>query len=189
MLTISQVSKYFQTSLKSLLWSSKRYYFSTTILILFSTHSLADIRIQTLDSWNIESYTADNLMVRKLSEKTDSYLAFEMSRPFCICEDLAFVRYESNEFKKNQEFEGQLVFNLMRPKKVTFVVKVADHDWYVLGIKQFPTIRDADILDIKSEYFKDRYDIRGLDHVMAQSKTMCESFIEYQQVKAKEIDV
>ena len=68
-------------------------------------------------------------------------------------------------------------------------MKVADHDWYVLGIKQFPTIRDADILDIKSEYFKDRYDIRGLDHVMAQSKTMCESFFEYQQVKAKEIDV
>ena len=157
-------------------------------IISFTHKSLAGVSIQTLDSWRIESYTPDHLMVRKPSEKSDSYLAFEMSRPFCICKALTFVRYETNEFKDDQEIDGQIVFNFMRPKKVTFKVKVAEEDWYVLGIKNFPTIRSADILDIKSDYFKDRFDIRGLDYVMDQSKAMCESFIEYEYVEAKEID-
>ena len=159
------------------------------LIISFSQKSLTEISIQTLDSWRIESYSSDNLMVRKPSEKSDSYLAFEMSRPFCICEALTFVRYEQNEFKDKQEIEGQVVFNFMRPKKVTFKVRIADEDWYVLGIKNFPTIRGADIIDIKSEHFKDRFDIRGLDNVMKQSKAMCESFVEYEFVEAKEIDV
>ena len=163
---------------------------SLILLIISFTHkSLAGVSIQTLDSWRIESYTPDNLMVRKSSEKSDSYLAFEMSRPFCICQALTFVRYEQNEFKDDQEIEGQIVFNLMRPKKVTFKVRVAEEDWYVLNIKNFPTIRSVEILDIKSEYFKDRFDIRGLDNVMDQSKAMCKSFIEYEYVEAKEIDV
>ncbi len=159
------------------------------LFLLFTNQSLAEVSIQTLDSWKIESYSPDSLMVRKPSEKSDSYLAFEMSRPFCICEALTFVRYEQNEFKDKQEIEGQIVFNFIRPKKVTFKVRLAEEDWYVLGIKNFPTIRGADILDIKSEFFKDRFDIRGLDNVMDQSKSMCESFIEYEFPSAKELDV
>ena len=49
------------------------------ILSLFSTHFLAEVSIQTLDSWNIESYSPDSLMVRKVAEDTDSYLAIVVS--------------------------------------------------------------------------------------------------------------
>ena len=76
-------------------------------LLLFTSLAFSDVRIQTLDSWNIESYTPDSLMIRKESEKSDNYLAFEMNRPFCICEDLSFIIYENNDLKPKQEIEGK----------------------------------------------------------------------------------
>jgi hypothetical protein len=112
-----------------------------------------------------------------------------MSRPFCICEDLSFIIYQDNEFKDKQEIEGKLSFNFLRSKKVTYKVYHADRDWFVLRLKNFPSIRGAEHLEIESPHFKDSYVITGLEQVMEQSKNMCESFIEYQQVEAKEIDV
>jgi hypothetical protein len=159
------------------------------IVLLFTSQVFSNINIQTLDSWTIQSYTPDALMVRKDSELNDNYLAFEMSRPFCICEDLSFIIYQDNEFKDKQEIEGKLSFNFLRSKKVTYKVYHADRDWFVLRLKNFPSIRGAEHLEIESPHFKDSYVITGLEQVMEQSKNMCESFIEYQQVEAKEIDV
>ena len=188
MLTLSLVSKYFKTSLKSLLLKPKRYYFGTTVLILFSTHSLAEVSIQTLDSWNIESYSPDSLMVRKVAEDTDSYLAIEVSRPFCICENLVIVRHGHHDFEDKQEIEGSLSFNFLRSKKVTFKVQHADKDWFIMGIKHFPSIRGADHLTVHvGDYFKDSYVLTGLDHVMKQSTKMCESLYPYEHVEPKEI--
>ncbi len=161
----------------------------TIIVLLFTSQVFSNINIQTLDSWTIQSYTPDALMVRKDSELNDNYLAFEMSRPFCICEDLSFIIYQDNEFKDKQEIEGKLSFNFLRSKKVTYKVYHADRDWFVLRLKNFPSIRGAEHLEIESPHFKDSYVITGLEQVMEQSKNMCESFIEYQQVEAKEIDV
>ena len=157
------------------------------ILSLFSTHFLAEVSIQTLDSWNIESYSPDSLMVRKVAEDTDSYLAIEVSRPFCICENLVIVRHGHHEFKDKQEIEGSLSFNFLRSKKVTYQVYHADRDWYVLRLKNFPSIRKAEHLEIESPHFKDSFVITGLEQVMEQSKDMCESFIEYEHVEPKEI--
>ena len=160
---------------------------STSILLLFSTYSLADVSIQTLDSWNIESYSPDSLMVRKVSEDSDSYLAISVARPFCICEELSIVRYEDNQFKEKDLIEGKLSFNFLRSKSVNFKVKHADKDWYILGLVNFPSIRGAEHLSIESEYFKDSYVITGLDHVMQQSTKMCESLYPYEHVKPEEI--
>ena len=159
------------------------------VIVIFSNNSLGAVRIQTLDSWNIESFTPDALMIRKESEKSDNYLAFEMNRPFCICEDLSFIIYEENDLKPKQEIEGKLSFNFLRSKNVTYKVHHADRDWFVLRLKNFPSIREADHLEIESPHFKDSYVITGLEQVMEQSKKMCESYIEYQHVEAKEIDV
>ena len=161
----------------------------TLVIILFTSQVFSGVSIQTLDSWTIESYTPDALMVRKDSELNDNYLAFEMSRPFCICEDLSFIIYQENEFKDKQEIEGKLSFNFLRSKNVTYKVYHADRDWFVLRLKNFPSIRGAEHLQIESPHFKDSYVITGLENVMEQSKKMCESFIEYQHVEAKEIDV
>ena len=155
--------------------------------LLISLQITSEVRIQTLDSWKIESYSPDSLMVRKGAEESDSYLAIEVSRPFCICENLAIVRYEENNFKDKQEIEGTLSFNFLRSKRVTFKVNHADKDWYVLGLVDFPSIRNAEHLSIESDYFKDSYVITGLNHVMKQSTKMCESYIEYERVEPKEI--
>ena len=155
--------------------------------LIISLQITSNVRIQTLDSWKIESYTPDALMVRKDSELNDNYLAFEMSRPFCICEDLSFIMYQENEFKDKQEIEGKLSFNFLRSKKVTYKVYHADRDWFVLRLKNFPSIRKAEHLEIESPHFKDSYVITGLQHAMEQSKNMCESFIEYEHVEPKEI--
>ena len=160
-----------------------------SLLLLFTSQVFSNVSIQTLDSWTIQSYTPDALMVRKDSEHNDNYLAFEMSRPFCICEDLSFIIYEDNDLKPKQEIEGKLSFNFLRSKNVTYKVHHADRDWFVLRLKNFPSIRGADHLEIESPLFKDSYVITGLEQVMEQSKKMCESYIEYQHVEAKEIDV
>ena len=157
--------------------------------LIISLQITSNVRIQTLDSWTIQSYTPDALMVRKDSEHNDNYLAFQMSRPFCICEDLSFIIYEENELKPKQEIEGKLSFNFLRSKKVTYKVHHADRDWFVLRLKNFPSIRGAEYLEIESPHFKDSYVITGLEQVMEQSKKICESYIEYEQVEAKEIDV
>ena len=159
----------------------------TIIVLLFTSQVFSNINIQTLDSWTIQSYTPDALMVRKDSELNDNYLAFEMSRPFCICEDLSFIIYQDNEFKDEQEIEGKLSFNFLRSKKVTYKVYHADRDWFVLRLKNFPSIRKAEHLEIESPHFKDSFVITGLEQVMEQSKNMCESFIEYEHVEPKEI--
>ena len=157
-------------------------------LMLFATWQVfAEVRIQTLDSWQIQSFSPDALLVRKGSEITDSYLAIEVSRPFCICENLSIVRYEDNDLKEDQEIEGKLSFNFLRSKRVTYRVKHADKDWYVLSLVDFPSIRNTEHLSIESEFFKDSYVITGLDHVMKQSTKMCESFIEYERIEPKEI--
>jgi len=188
MLTLSQVSKYLQTSLKSHVWCLNGRYFSTSLLLLFSTYSVAEVSIQTLDSWNIESYSPDSLMVRKVAEDTDSYLAIEVSRPFCICENLVIVRHGHHDFEDKQEIEGSLSFNFLRSKRVTFKVQHADKDWFIMGIKHFPSIRGADHLTVHvGDYFKDSYVLTGLDHVMKQSTKMCESLYPYQHAEPKEI--
>ena len=110
-----------------------------------------------------------------------------MSRPFCICEDLSFIIYQDNEFKDEQEIEGKLSFNFLRSKNVTYKVYHADRDWFVLRLKNFPSIRKAEHLEIESPHFKDSFVITGLQHAMEQSKNMCESFIEYEHVEPKEI--
>ena len=85
--------------------------------ILFANKSLGEVRIQTLDSWNIESYSPDALMVRKSSEHKNNYLAFEMNRPFCICSEVSFVMYEDNDFKSKQKMRFS-DFLLFRPSKI-----------------------------------------------------------------------
>ena len=156
--------------------------------LIISLQVSSNVSIQTLDSWTIESYTPDALMVRKDSELNDNYLAFEMSRPFCICEDLSFIIYQDNEFKDKQEIEGSLSFNFLRSKRVTFKVQHADKDWFIMGIKHFPSIRGADHLTVHvGDYFKDSYVLTGLDHVMKQSTKMCESLYPYQHAEPKEI--
>lgn len=161
------------------------------ILGALSTHLIAEVRIQTLDSWKIESYSPDSLMVTKSSESKDNYLAFEMSRPFCICEQLSFVMYEENEFTNKELIEGKLSFNFLRTKNVTYKIEHAQQGLFVLGLKNFPSIRNTEHLSIKSEHFEDEFVITGLSEVMQQSKDMCQSYIEYEYVEpeAEEMSV
>ena len=125
----------------------------------------------------------------KQSENNDNYLAFEMNRPFCICKQLSFVIYEDNKFEESQLVEGRLSFNFQSTKKVTYKIMHAEKDWYVLGLESFPSIRNAENIEIESSHFKDSFVITGLEEVMEQSKKMCESYIEYEYAEAQEIDV
>ncbi|MFL2697627.1 MAG: hypothetical protein ACJ0F4_00325 [Gammaproteobacteria bacterium] len=157
------------------------------ILILLSFNLEAEIQMQTLDSFEIQSLDADALVVSKVSESTDSHLSFLMSRPFCICNDLTFAILNTDtEIKEGDSLQGKMVIDL-RAKPVTFSVEHKTDTLLLLTVQSFPSIRESSVIEIKTNFIEESYLTKGLKNVMEQSKKICESFIEYEQAEPKEI--
>ena len=154
------------------------------LIISFSQNSLAEISIQTLDSWRIESYSSDNLMVRKPSEKSDSYLAFEMSRPFCICTDpLITTPIANSTYNKGDKIKATMSIDNYKPVDIIFeVVTFLNDTEFLLRPKFYPSLRYANIIKIKFEHNVPLDDIlfntKGMTNAMKQSEKICLSIFE-----------
>ena len=156
------------------------------ILILLSFNLEAEIQMQTLDSFEIQSLDSESLVVSKVSQSTDSYLGFMMNRPFCICTDLTFaISNEDKGIKEGDSLEGKMVIDL-RAKPVTFQVETRTDSMVLLSVHAFPSIREASVVQIETDFIKESYLIKGLEDVMQQTKEMCKSFIPYEEVEGSE---
>ncbi len=171
-------------------------FFIITILPLFI---FSEIDIRTIDAFKIKNLGSDRLIITKDSENPDSIAGFYflMERPYCLCEEVSFVLGNSSkeDFIRPVEdsyFEGRMRVDFKRPKKITYRVKVADasEDWNIISPKgPFPSIRNAEIVEITTPYGIERFILEGFKDVMRQATKMCESFIPYEDegVEAKEV--
>mgnify|MGYP006103844791 CR=1 FL=1 len=158
----------------------------------------ADIDLTTIDSFRINNLGSHSLMVSKESDTPDSNAGFFfiMDRPHCICERVTFVLHtpESNgfirpeedtstigtmrvDFKKAQEIEFEVF--LARPNKKTNLIQP----------QNFPSIREAKFIEIKTVYGKERFILSGFKDVMRQATEMCKSFIPYLEEEVESQDM
>ena len=159
----------------------------------------SEIDIRTIDAFKIKNLGSDRLIITKDSDNPDSLAGFYflMERPYCLCEEVSFVL--SNSSKEgfirpvaDSYFEGRMRVDFKRPKKITYRVKVADtsEDWNIISPKgPFPSIRNAEIVEITTPYGIERFILEGFKDVMRQATKICESFIPYEDegVEAKEV--
>ena len=196
MLTLSQVSKYFQTSLKSYVWCLNGRYFSTSLLLLFSTTIFSTVEITTIDSWRIVNAGSHTLIVNKFSEnpESDNGFLFMMSRPHCLCEEPQFVMYspEDEDFVAPEEdtrIRGELRVDFKKWREVELEVflKIEERNQNIIKLKgTFPSLREAKVIQLDSVYGSDTWVLKHIDHAMQQATKLCESFIPYQEDEVKE---
>ena len=172
------------------IFNLKKYIF--TILILANPLS-SEINITTIDSWKIVNAGAHTLLVTKFSEKGSmNGFLFQMERPYCLCETPSFVMYSPKEEfqrpKKDERIRADLKIDFKKKVEVELEVFLAldERQQNLIRLKgNFPSIRDAKLLELNSIYGSDRWILKNLDKVMQQAKKICESFIPYQEEFSK----
>jgi hypothetical protein len=77
-----------------------------------------------------------------------------------------------------------------KSKQVKFKVflAVADKTTNIIKPKHFPSIREAKFIEIDTVYGNSRFIMEGFKEAMKQATKMCESFIPYITLEAKEMD-
>ena len=81
------------------------------------------------------------------------------------------------DFKKAQEIEFEVF--LARPNKKTNLIQP----------QNFPSIREAKFIEIKTVYGKERFILSGFKDVMRQATEMCKSFIPYLEEEVESQDM
>ena len=170
------------------------------IIVIFTgflaTSTQAEIDLTTIDAFKINNLGSHSLMVSKKSSQSANGIFFLMERPHCICERVSFVlgTPDLEGFERPAEdtyIKGTMRINHKKPQEVEFVVFLArpDKEMNVIEPKNFPSIRNAKILEVDTVYGKSRFIMEGLKEVMKQATKMCESFIPYikEKVEAKDM--
>ena len=167
------------------------------IAVFFSTKSLSEIELITIDSFRINSMGQDSLMISKKDDaNNDSGFFFLMERPFCLCERVAFVQQtpDSKDFIRPEEdsfINGTMRVDFKKAKQVEFEVFLArpNKSTNIIEPQNFPSIRNAKFIEINTVYGKDRFILEGFKDAMKQATKMCESFIPYIEKKVKSEDM
>ena len=163
---------------------------------LYINNLIAEIEILTIDSFMINSMGEDSLMVTKRDDATgDNGFFFLMERPFCVCERVTFVQQtpKRDDFERPKEdsyFFGSMKIDHKKSKEVRFRVFLAmpEKSTNLIEPLHFPSIRDAKFMEIDTVYGKSRFIMEGFPEAMKQATKICESFIPYKKVEAKEMD-
>ena len=171
------------------------------IILLFTvffvaTSTQAEVEILTIDSFMINSMGEDSLMVTKRDDDSgDNGFFFLMDRPFCICESVTFVQQtpDLKDFVRPEQgtyFYGTMKIDHKKSKEVKFKVflAVADKTTNVIEPMHFPSIREAKFIEIDTVYGQSRFIMEGFQEAMKQATKICESFIPYKRVEAKEME-
>ena len=165
--------------------------------VFFAASSLAEIDILTIDSFMINSMGENSLMVTKKDDTAqgDNGFFFLMERPFCVCERVTFVQQtpKRDDFERPKEdsyFFGSMKIDHKKSKEVRFRVFLAmpEKSTNLIEPLHFPSIRDAKFMEIDTVYGKSRFIMEGFPEAMKQATKICESFIPYKKVEAKEMD-
>ena len=153
------------------------------LLAVSSSFLSADIELRTIDNWGISSWGNETLVMQKTSDNHQSNFYIEMDRPFCICTD-PIITTPSGETNYNigDRIEAVITVDDYKPKKVVFDVKnIFDDGTYLLKPKYYPSLRYAEIIEIKfaqNVAIDDMlFNTKGMRNAMKQSERIC--FSEY----------
>ena len=170
--------------------------FASTVLVLMSLQIFTGIEITTIDSWRIVNAGSHSLLVNKFSEnpESDNGVLFQMERPHCLCAEPTFVLYSPNDEDFVRPIEGTPIeaelrvdFKKWRDVELEVLLALEDRQSNVLRLKgNFPSIRDAKVIQLDSIYGSDTWVLRQIDYAMKQATKLCESFIPYEEEEVKE---
>ena len=170
-------------------------FFSLKLLILFfSTTAFAEVDIVTLDDFAIYSVNDHDLVIAK-NGKTDreNFLGFRMERPFCICSNIVLSIKKGNmDIERGDRLKGTMTIDMKKPYKTNFkVLNIFDNGNLLLAPRGFPSIRSSQLIKVKLDNgISESFFMKGIDEVMEQSKSMCESpYLYEEEVEPKSKDM
>ena len=164
-------------------------------LVLFSGAAFTEVDIVTLDDFSIYNVNEHDLVIAKTG-KTDraNFLGFRMERPFCICSNIVLsIKKGNTDIEKGDRLKGIMTIDMKKPYQTNFkVLNIFDNGNLLLAPRGFPSIRSSKLIKVKLDNgISESFFMKGIDEVMEQSKSMCESGWQYEHVepKAKEMNV
>jgi len=164
-------------------------------LVLFSGTAFTEVDIVTLDDFSIYNVNEHDLVIAKTG-KTDraNFLGFRMERPFCICSNIVLsIKKGNTDIERGDRLKGTMTVDMKKPYQTNFkVLNIFDNGNLLLAPIGFPSIRSSKLIKVKLDNgISESFFMKGIDEVMEQSKSMCESGWQYEHVepKAKEMNV
>ena len=164
-------------------------------LVLFSGTAFTEVDIVTLDDFSIYNVNEHDLVIAKTG-KTDraNFLGFRMERPFCICSNIVLsIKKGNTDIERGDRLKGTMTVDMKKPYQTNFkVLNIFDNGNLLLAPIGFPSIRSSQVVKVKLHNgISESFFMKGIDEVMEQSKSMCESGWQYEHVepKAKEMNV
>ena len=162
-------------------------------LVLFSGTAFTEVDIVTLDDFSIYNVNEHDLVIAKTG-KTDreNFLGFRMERPFCICSNIVLsIKKGNTDIERGDRLKGTMTIDLKKPYQTNFkVLNIFDNGYLLLQPKGFPSIRSSQLIKFKLDKgISETFFMQGIDEVMEQSKSMCESQYLYEEVEPKSKDM
>jgi hypothetical protein len=158
-----------------------------------ATSTQADVEIMTIDGYKISNFGPHGLMISKRAENSKGIFSFMMHRPYCICENPSFVVGSPEEERpaENSYTTGSMRIDFKKSKEIEYLVYLArpesEHN-VIIPKGAFPSVRHAKVLEIDTVYGKSRFIMEGFKDAMKQATKICETYIPYIKVEAKEMD-
>ena len=162
-------------------------------LVLFSGTAFTEVDIVTLDDFSIYNVNEHDLVIAKTG-KTDraNFLGFRMERPFCICSNIVLsIKKGNTDIERGDRLKGTMTIDMKKPYQTNFkVLNIFDNGNLLLAPIGFPSIRSSKLIKVKLDNgISESFFMKGIDEVMEQSKSMCESQILYEEVEPKSKDM
>ena len=188
---------YLITSLRTPL-SACNQYFCTAFKVVFlcivvSSPLIAEVDIVTLDDFAIYSVNKQDLVVAKSGKNDrDNFLGFRMERPFCICSNIVLsIKKGNTDIERGDRLKGTMTIDMKKPYQTNFkVLNIFDNGNLLLAPRGFPSIRSSQLIKVKLDNgISESFFMKGIDEVMEQSKSMCESPYLYEEDETKSQDM
>ena len=163
-------------------------------LVLFSGTAFTEVDIVTLDDFSIYNVNEHDLVIAKTG-KTDraNFLGFRMERPFCICSNIVLsIKKGNTDIERGDRLKGTMTVDMKKPYQTNFkVLNIFDNGNLLLAPIGFPSIRSSQLVKVKLHNgISESFFMKGIDEVMEQSKSMCESpYLYEEEVEPKSKDM
>ena len=162
-------------------------------ILIFSSTNFSEVDLVTLDDFAIYSVNDHDLVVAK-NGKTDreNFLGFRMERPFCICSNIVLsIKKGNTDIERGDRLKGTMTIDMKKPYQTNFkVLNIFDNGNLLLAPRGFPSIRSSQLIKVKLDNgISESFFMKGIDEVMEQSKSMCESPYLYEEDETKSQDM
>ena len=171
----------------SFMYTHRKFIF---LLACSSSFLEASLELRTVDNWGIWSYSNENLVLQKTSEDKETNLYIEMSRPFCICTDpTILIPVGDTNYSEGDRIKATMTVDKGKSKdvilKVYNILESGSDSDYVMKLHYFPSMRDADMINIKfnsaTPFSNIAFNTKGMGNAMHQSEKICMSGYDIEQ--------